>query len=233
MRAISASVGVEEGAVRAIEAGADALCLGHDLVDNAVQALVDALAAAVRSGRMPEARLAEAAGRVRRVAGLLPAEARAALDRDVGLEAARRALRVEGIAELTRPALVVELDPEPGLAAGRLGQGPSDWLGAVVPDTEVVRLDGDDVAPARAARDDRQLVLVARDAHRHEWQRTAVEALLAPDDDTILVETGLPHWRPDLQPVAYVATFGAARVNVQALAERLYSRTATRGGAVR
>ncbi len=33
MRAISATVGVEEGAVRAIAAGADALCLGHDLFD--------------------------------------------------------------------------------------------------------------------------------------------------------------------------------------------------------
>ena len=37
MKAISATVGVEEGAVRAIAAGADALCLGHDLFDEAVR----------------------------------------------------------------------------------------------------------------------------------------------------------------------------------------------------
>ena len=38
MRAISATVGVEEGAVRALAAGADALCLGHDLFDESVVA---------------------------------------------------------------------------------------------------------------------------------------------------------------------------------------------------
>src|SRR5262245_39163418 len=64
MRAISATVGVEEGAVRAIAAGADALCLGHDLFDEAVEDVRRALVHAVESGRLPEARLAEAAGRV-------------------------------------------------------------------------------------------------------------------------------------------------------------------------
>ncbi len=36
MKAIRRLVGVEEGAVRAIAAGADALCLGHDLFDESV-----------------------------------------------------------------------------------------------------------------------------------------------------------------------------------------------------
>ena len=67
MRAISGTVGVEEGAVRAIAAGADALCLGHDLFEESVQSVCDALVGAVRSGRLEEARLAEAAGRVRRM----------------------------------------------------------------------------------------------------------------------------------------------------------------------
>ena len=40
MRAISASVGVEEGAVLALAAGADALCLGHDLFEEATDRLV-------------------------------------------------------------------------------------------------------------------------------------------------------------------------------------------------
>ena len=37
MRAISDTVGVEEGAVRAIAAGADVLCLGHDLFEDSVR----------------------------------------------------------------------------------------------------------------------------------------------------------------------------------------------------
>jgi beta-N-acetylhexosaminidase len=51
MRAISATVGVEEGAVRAIAAGADALCLGHDLFDEPVLGVRDALVAAEASSR--------------------------------------------------------------------------------------------------------------------------------------------------------------------------------------
>ena len=43
MRAIADGVGIEEGAVRAIAAGADALCVGHDLHEDAVAAVVAAL----------------------------------------------------------------------------------------------------------------------------------------------------------------------------------------------
>ena len=68
MKAISAGVGVEEGAARAISAGADALCLGHDLFDESVVAVRHALVEAVRSGRVPEERLVDAATRVRRLA---------------------------------------------------------------------------------------------------------------------------------------------------------------------
>ena len=70
MRAIADGVGVEEGAVRAIAAGADALCIGHDLHEDAVAAVVAALVAAVAEGRLPLARLEEAADRVRSVAPL-------------------------------------------------------------------------------------------------------------------------------------------------------------------
>ena len=68
MRAISAGLGVEEGAVQALAAGADALCLGHDLAAAEVAAVRRAIVTAVESGRLPERRLAEAAGRVERVA---------------------------------------------------------------------------------------------------------------------------------------------------------------------
>src|SRR5262249_44846742 len=67
MKAIAHTVGVEEGAVRAIAAGADALCLGHDLFDESVVSVCDALVEAVRSSRISEERLAEAAGRVERL----------------------------------------------------------------------------------------------------------------------------------------------------------------------
>jgi beta-N-acetylhexosaminidase len=75
MNAISRTVGVEEGAVRALAAGADALCLGHDLFDESVVSVRDALVAGVRDGRLAEERLADAAGRVAGIAGWSSARA--------------------------------------------------------------------------------------------------------------------------------------------------------------
>lgn len=61
-----------EAAVRAVAAGADAV-----LVTDGTQAprMRDALVAAVRSGRLPEARLDEAAARVAALAGADPVAA--------------------------------------------------------------------------------------------------------------------------------------------------------------
>jgi beta-N-acetylhexosaminidase len=222
MKAISGTVGVEEGAVRAISAGADALCLGHDLFDDSVLAVRDALVDAVRSGRLAEERLLEAAGRVRRVAvWRATADARTTVDRNVGRTAARRALVVDGSAPLARPALVVELEPDVGMAAGRFGQTPSDWFRTAVPDARSIRFREGGVDPA-IELDGRQLVIIARDAHRHGWQRDAIDALTARTPDAVVVEVGLPHWRP-ARARTYATTYGAARVNVEAAAEALYS----------
>jgi beta-N-acetylhexosaminidase len=222
MKAISATVGVEEGAVRAIAAGADALCLGHDLFDASVVAVRDALVAAVRSGRLAEERLVEAAGRVEKVAAWrASADAPASVDRAVGKIAARRALHVDGPVPLSRPALAVELEPEAGLAAGPLGRTPADWFCSRVPDAVSLRF-REGAVDTGVEPDGRQLVIIARDAHRHAWQRDAIDALTARAPDAAVVEVGLPHWRP-AGAGTYVATYGAARVNVESAAERLYS----------
>ena len=124
----------------------------------------------------------------------------------VGLEAARRALRVEGTVRLTRPPLVVELRPEPSIAAGPARHRLGDVLGA------------ETVSPAEAlAHGERQVVLVLRDAHRHEWEREAAEQVLAAAPDAVVVETGIPLWRP-AGAAGYVATNGAGRVNYEAAA---------------
>jgi beta-N-acetylhexosaminidase len=221
MNAISATVGIEEGAVRSLAAGADALCLGHDLSDQEAGRVRDALVAAVRGGRLQEERLAEASRRVADVAAWAVASRNEeGVDRDAGREAARRALHVDGDALPERPPLVVELEPETGMAAGRLSQLPGEWFKAVVPAAEVVRFDAA-TFDVDLALNGRQLVVIARDAHRHAWERQAVEALAARAPDAIVVEIGIPHWRPK-RIATYVATYGAARVNVESAAERLY-----------
>uniref|UniRef100_UPI0028111F73 glycoside hydrolase family 3 protein n=1 Tax=Streptomyces sp. TaxID=1931 RepID=UPI0028111F73 len=109
MRAVAATYGIERGSVLAIAAGADAICVGGGLADeDTVLRLRDALVDAVRTGELPEERLADAAARVRALASWTQAHrARGAASvpgaasqegtapgADIGLVAARRALTV-------------------------------------------------------------------------------------------------------------------------------------------
>ncbi len=205
MRAISGTVGLQEGAVRALAAGADGLCLGAERAPEEVAAIHAAILAAVHDGRLPEERLHEAAGRMAALAEWASSP-RPGRDREAGAEAARRAVHVEGDATLAGDPLVVELWPEASIAAGEAQHGLGDLLGA-----ETVRLREGDALPAG---DGRNVVLVLRDAHRHAWQRELVPA------GAVVVETGVPVWRPQ-DSRAYVTSFGAGRANLAAVAEAL------------
>ena len=209
MRAISDTVGLEQGAVRALAAGADALCLGADRTPEEVARVREALVAAVEEGRLAEERLHEAATRVAALAGWASSP-RAGHDLEAGAEAARRALHVEGDVSLPPQPLVVELWPEATIAAGPAEHGLGELLGG-----ETVRVRNGD--PLQAPDDPGRAVFVVRDAHRHGWQR----ALVPPG--ALVVEVGLPVWRP---PAArgYVATNGAGRANLAAAAGLLASR---------
>lgn len=210
MRAISGGVGVEEAAVRALAAGVDALCAGHDLHEETVDALIRAISDAARSGRLPLERLEEAAGRVAAtVRWASAADAAGASGREVGAEAARRALRVHGSPSLERDPLVVELVPEANIAAGELVHGLADlWPGALG-----IRLDEStrDPAAVLAPAGDRPLVIVARDARRHEWQQAIIWGLLTLRPEAVVIETGIPGGTE-----AAIETYGAGRANLEA-----------------
>jgi beta-N-acetylhexosaminidase len=211
MKAISATVGVERGAVLALAAGADALCLGHDLGADSVDRIVRAVVEAVQGGMLAEERLAEAASRVAASIGTTTVDG--AADRGVGAEAAKRALRSEGEVQLTRPAVVVELRPDPTIAVDARNGGLGEALAVRRADTRITHSPGTDTV-------DGQLVVVLQDAHRHEWQRDTAKKLVDSTVDTIVVEVGLPGWRPE-GAAGYIATHGAARVNVEAAVDRL------------
>ncbi|GAA4190287.1 glycoside hydrolase family 3 N-terminal domain-containing protein [Microbispora amethystogenes] len=111
MRAVAALHAPGEIAVRALAAGADAICVGVSSAGGeSVYALRDAITAAVREGRLKEDRLAEAAGRVRDLAAWYDAraDARAAAagdaDEGLGLAAATAALRVTAGLTAATPA---------------------------------------------------------------------------------------------------------------------------------
>ncbi len=198
MRAVSATVGVEAAAVRALRAGVDLLCVGHDLDEFDVARIEGALVSAVSSGELEEARLTEAAARVRALAGWAHAES-GAVDGTVGDAAARRALQVSGDATLDPDATIVELRPRANIAAGEHEHH--------LPGARVVR-EGEPVPAADA--------YVVRDAHRHAWMRDASDRTGA-----VVIEVGLPVWRPE-HARGYVATYGAGRASLTAASDILH-----------
>jgi beta-N-acetylhexosaminidase len=215
MGAISNAYGLEEAAVRALAAGADALCLGYYPGDREVRSIAASVVDAVGRGELSEERLAEASDRVSRAtATFRPRTTVTRGNGALGREAAQHALHVEGNARLAGAPFVIELHPEPLVAAGESSFGFGDALRQRAEVAGVVRAEwGDSVLEPPEV----PLVLVVRDAHRHPWQRAAAEELLARRPDAVVVETGLPVWRPP-RAAGYVVTYGGGRVNLEAAA---------------
>jgi beta-N-acetylhexosaminidase len=238
MRAVSARNGITDAAVRAVAAGVDLLCLGRDQDEEAYLAVRAAITAAVWAGTLTEARLEEAAARV---AGFRTVLAERALPAGpgggsrpgtglapesgngdgIGLTAARRALRVTGTPGAVTDPVVIEVAPPGNIAVGIVPWGLEPWL----PAGSVVRLPADGAQAERrlsqALRQaaGRTVIAVIRDAHRDPGAQAVITRLLAARPDTIVLEMGLPLWRPAAR--TYLATYGASRTSGQAAAELL------------
>ncbi|MFG3103424.1 glycoside hydrolase family 3 protein [Streptomyces sp. NPDC048182] len=229
MQAIAGTYGIERGSVLAIAAGADAICVGGGLADEeTVLQLSAALVAAVHAGELAEERLADAAERVRTLARWTAerADARAAgrADGDVGLTAARRALRVTGAADftpLTEAPYVAALTPVANIAVGdETPWGVAAELSRLLPGTETGSWSGTDAGEeVLAAAGSRPVVAVVRDEHRHPWMGATLDTLLKARPDTVVVEMGVPRAEP--RGALHVATHGAARVCGRAAAEAI------------
>lgn len=231
MRAVSDRYGFAGAAVRALAAGADAICVGGERATEAdARELRDAIVAAVVNGELPEERLAEAAKRVGQLAAWSVAArahrraAPAAPDGSpIGLTAARRALRVTGDAALlplAGPAHVVEFAPPRNIAIGEeTPWGIAAPLTHLAPGTTTARYAADAVPgdPAIGPAD-RPLVLVVRDLHRHAWMRDAVNRALAARPDAVVVELGVPELAAGR---VHLATHGATAAAARAAAELL------------
>ncbi|GAA0643712.1 glycoside hydrolase family 3 N-terminal domain-containing protein [Kutzneria viridogrisea] len=240
MRAVSDRYGLAEAAVLAVAAGSDAVCVGGDLADEATATrLRDALADAVATGRLPEQRLVEAATRVRALADWVGTAVGSARDQGtnpaIGLTAARRAIRVtvgpgQTALPLSSAPHVVEFHPEMNQAIDRRTPwGLAAPLTELLAGTTAARLTPAEAADAGRLTEvaltpaaGRPLVLVVRDAHRHEWMASALNRITAARPDAGIVEMGLPHHNEDAKPGSFhLATHGATRVSGQAAAEVL------------
>ncbi|WP_432931563.1 glycoside hydrolase family 3 protein [Microbispora sp. CA-135349] len=219
MHAISGSVGLAEGAVLALSAGADMLCLGPLPTPEDVRRMVAHIVDAVAEGRLAGERLEEAAARVERLRDWFEtSRTKVAQDDVIGLDAARRAVSLTGSTGPLADPFVVEIDTPPTIAVGEVPWGVAPWL----PQAEIVRVtpeNADAGALLGRAAGDRSLIVVVKDAHRHAGSRDLISALLAARPDAVVMEMGLPIWRPGAG--AYIATYGAARANAQAAVELL------------
>jgi beta-N-acetylhexosaminidase len=187
------------------------------------------IVAAVHDGRLTADRLADAGRRGAVLAAATQADraARAPVPvpDEIGLAAARRALRVYGaLPRSTRP-LIVELDTPPTIAVGEVPWGLLPYLEAAHAPADLVRLRplsdepiDVDALVRRAAGG--PLILVGRDTHRHPRIRAVIEQVTAAYPQVVLVEMGWPAWRPP-RAVGYLATFGAGPANARAAAEEL------------
>jgi beta-N-acetylhexosaminidase len=233
MQGVSRRFGMVGATVRALAAGADAICVGGEHADEQTAVdLRDGIVAAVRSGELSEERLRDAAARVRELgAWTVGAEkARVTEGSQVGYIAARRAVRVttssndEAVVPIAGPAHVVEFAPPRNIAMGaETPWGVGAPLDDLLPGTTSVRLTADDLAglpdpaaPVLAGATGRPLVLVARDVHRHPWLADAVERVLEVRPDAIVVEMGVP---VRVLGGVHIATFGATRACGLAAAE--------------
>ena len=245
MAAIGDGADSAAGAVAALGAGADLLCLPAE--EAAQRRARDALAAAITAGELGSERVAEAEARIRALASWAVSPERAldrdrvldrdrALDRDgpdqgreLGLAAAAKALLIDGAdVPLTQPPFVLDAG---GRMSVQLEDQAASLLGVLrgmLAGTTGVRVTGPadlaglDQRIAEAAG--RPLVVVVRDAHRQQWQRDLLRTALRLRPGALVVGTGTTHDRA-LAGRAYLGTRGASRASLVAAASLLAGRS--------
>ncbi|GIT79978.1 sugar hydrolase [Leifsonia sp. LS1] len=240
MHGASGERGIPEAAVLALAAGCDLLCLGTENTDEQLAAIERAVAAAIGQGRLSADRVAQAAGRVLRLAtdlraedgeavsgagsvvdpaDLDPAEAAAVVAAFDLTDGARR-WREAGHRDYT----VVRLETVANIAVGTAPWGPFAEA-AAEPDASAsvafssrptVVLAEDDPAPSTPPAG--AIVVIGKDNHRHAFARAAIDRLRASGADVLVVDMG---WPADDRRYADIATYGASRLLGRALLDLL------------
>jgi beta-N-acetylhexosaminidase len=234
MRGASSRYGLAGAAVRALAAGADAVCVGGEHADEATATLLrDSIVDAVVDGELSEERLVEAAGRLADLAWWVraqPGRRPSGNDLAIGASAARRALRVTTTGDApalpARRAHVVEFSATTNIAVGENSAASvGRLLAGELPGITEVRLgraelsdNGQWTQDVLTAAAGRPLVIVVRDAHRHEWMAEALGTLTSARTDCVVVDMGVPG-----QPrgAVYLSTGGSSLASRQAAVEVL------------
>lgn len=235
MAAVRESVGIGGGAVQALAAGADLLCIGNPTNPGAA-ALADqderdyltareAIVAALREGTLPRERVEQARDRVRVLAAKLTGiaqDATVAAPYDASV-IVRRALRGQRTTDATTDAAasalsVIDARRRSTLAVDSAASYVAEGLAG---DGLHVRLDVDrttdqerDAALDAALAADGRLVLLIDRPDVADAQRALVELAAVRDPDAVVVNVGLPARHPLPLPTVEVAA--ASRVGAEA-----------------
>ncbi len=217
MAAIAATVGMGPGAVAAVAAGVDLVCVGNPqngYDDEAGYAAVrDALLAALRDGSLPRERVAEAGGRVAGLSAWVRAAAgpRGRHDQtgfELGAQVVHRVTEVAGDVRVGPGAHVLDLRGALNIADGRAGE--PRIVGALRRHDPTVTAGPD--TPA-----DRPLVVVVH------GPSASFGAARAARPDAVAVHVGLPGaWRP---PAPSLTVWGDGRAHADVAAALLRPRS--------
>ncbi|TCB95626.1 glycoside hydrolase family 3 protein [Micromonospora zingiberis] len=214
-----AAGGIAPGAVRALAAGADLLCIGAKVDAELVERVAAEIVTALGDGRLARTRVEQAAGRAAELAAWTRTAGTAtATPTDLGYAAARRAIRVEGVLTGLHHPLVVQVHTRSTIVEGRVPWG----LGPHLDGTELIQVVAAEADPQELRRiaGARPIVLVGRRLHRLPGGPELVTAL-ATTHPVVVVEMGWPaSWRP-AGTRAFVTTYGASHANGRAAAEVL------------
>ncbi|SLN05191.1 Beta-hexosaminidase [Corynebacterium xerosis] len=225
MAAVAADPGYGEAVVRAIESGADLLCLGTSMRRDAEQMLReahDALVAAVESGRLSREELHARAEGTREHCRTLRTRRRFVPLRDLdesleraerlGADAAARAVRARGAHLELGPVTVLDLRAR----ADHASAARSQQLVEVLRDRGLQA----DVPDYPDQIDERAQVLAITRLPRSDLDEEArLAALLARRPDTIVVHVGVPAAAPDHRRL--VLAHGAGRTMMRAVVDLL------------
>ncbi len=229
MKGACGEIGIPAAAVRALAAGCDLLCLGTNTGTDLLEEIVAAVIAAVENGTLSEARLAEAAGRVRAMQPKGDAVAASAsvqgptFSQASAEELARIAGSFDGLGAArdwltAHPnASVLRVESEANMAVGHAPWGPFAAAADPLPHTQqqatafAARPQGQlgDSRPAGAAP--AGVIAIGRDMHRLPEARAAIGALRAAGTPILCIEMGWPG-EGEARSYADLSCYGSSRL---------------------
>jgi beta-N-acetylhexosaminidase len=212
--------GVREGAVDALCAGADLLCLGSNFDAVMTNAVIDHVVAALGDGQVERTQLGHSH---KRIAGLRRSPRPAVTPSGAARRVAGAAVCADGQLP-TGPYTVLECRPPGNMASFNVSWGLADilrergWPVALLTAADPIEAT---CAAEVAAAGEMPVLVVVRDAAAHAWQSEVIQtaAKLRPNA-VVAVEFGWPS-ADRIDDVAYIVTHGAARSSALAVLDRL------------